>query len=321
MQLTSFFNACKLWLGIEKNQTSHGEKVISALGAMTGIISTILITQWLLQTTSVSQQAHILIVASLGATAVLVFAVPHGALSQPWQVIAGHLLSAFVGVTCQYYLGSDFISAGLAVGLSVGLMYYLRCIHPPGGATALTAVIGGNEITQLGYHYLFAPILVNILAILLIAVSFNALFRWRRYPAHFATKNVSPTSAADITDDLLLTTEDFNAAIRELDSFVDLTEEGLSELLEKARQNAMLHIEHPAQIQAGKYYSNGKIGHSWAIRHVIDAGQQRKNNDVIIYKTVAGADLYTTGMQERESFRQWARFEVEEHHGMWLKAE
>ena len=61
-----------------------------------------------------------------------------------------------------------------AVGLAVGAMHYLRCIHPPGGATALAAVIGGSEINALGYHYLIMPILINVLAILLLAVFFNA---------------------------------------------------------------------------------------------------------------------------------------------------
>ncbi|HDZ16288.1 MAG TPA: HPP domain-containing protein, partial [Methylophaga aminisulfidivorans] len=255
-----------LWLGIEKNRTSHSEKVISALGAMVGILVTILMTKWLAQQMSISAGSELLIIASFGATAVLVFAVPHGALSQPWQVIAGHLLSAAVGVTCQYLIGTTPLAAAIAVGIAVGVMYYTRCIHPPGGATALNAVMGGAGITQMGYNYLLFPVLVNVIAILLVAFVFNALFHWRRYPVHLSRLVTEPAKLDMPSEDVSLTTEDFNAAIRELDSFVDLTEEGLSELLEKAKQNALQHIEHPEKISTGKFYSNGKIGHQWAVR-------------------------------------------------------
>ena len=308
-----------LWLGIEKNRTSHSEKVISALGAMVGILVTILMTKWLAQHMSISAGSELLIIASFGATAVLVFAVPHGALSQPWQVIAGHLLSAAVGVTCQYLIGTTPLAAAIAVGIAVGVMYYTRCIHPPGGATALNAVMGGAGITQMGYNYLLFPVLVNVIAILLVAFVFNALFHWRRYPVHLSRLVTEPAKLDMPSEDVSLTTEDFNAAIRELDSFVDLTEEGLSELLEKAKQNALQHIEHPEKISTGKFYSNGKIGHQWAVRRVIDAGIEGSKTDVIIYKNVAGNDLYKTGMLEREIFRHWAKLEVYEHNGRWLK--
>lgn len=317
--MTHALKQLMLWLGIGKNRTSHSEKVISAFGAMVGILVTILMTEWLSQHISITEGSELLIIASFGATAVLVFAVPHGALSQPWQVIAGHLISAAVGVTCQYLLGATPLAAAIAVGLAVGLMYYTRCIHPPGGATALNAVLGGAGITQLGYSYLLLPVLVNVIAILLVAIAFNALFHWRRYPVHLSRLVTEPAQIDVPSEDVSLTTEDFNAAIRELDSFVDLTEEGLSELLEKAKQNALLHIEHPEKISTGKFYSNGKIGHTWAVRRVIDEGKEGSKNDVVIYKNVAGNDLYNTGMLEREAFRQWAKFEVYEQNGRWLR--
>src|SRR5690625_7670775 len=91
--------------------------------------------------------------ASMGATAVLLFAVPHGALSQPWAVVGGHVVSAIVGVTCQLLIPNLFWAAALSGGVAVAAMYYLRCIHPPGGATALAAVIGGPELPALGSAY------------------------------------------------------------------------------------------------------------------------------------------------------------------------
>ena len=90
------------------------------------------------------------IVPSMGASAVLLFAVPHSALGQLWNVIGGHLISAAIGVACYQWLPSNGIAAGASVGLAIGAMYYTRCIHPPGGATALAAVIGGPKHTCSG---------------------------------------------------------------------------------------------------------------------------------------------------------------------------
>ena len=309
-----------LWLGIESNKTSHSEKIISATGALIGITLTIALTSLTLQTNLLSA-ASVLIIASLGASAVLLFAVPHGVLSQPWPVIGGHLVSAFIGVSCHKFLPETAISAGVAVGLAVGAMYYLHCIHPPGGATALTAVVGGPDIFNLGYSYLLFPLLVNVLVLVAAAILFNYLFSWRRYPAHLSTIHFqSLPQPAHLNDDISLTTEDFNAAIQGLDSFVDITEEGLTELLELAKQHAQTKIEHPNIVKTGHYYSNGKIGNLWSVRQVIDGAVKNKaTNDLIIYKTVAGNDAYNTGACEREAFRLWARFEVIEENNLWVK--
>ena len=87
--------------------------------------------------------ASTLVVASMGASAVLLFAVPHGPLSQPWALIGGHMVSAFIGVSCATLVPDTITAAALAVGLAIGAMHLLRCIHPPGGATALAAVVSG----------------------------------------------------------------------------------------------------------------------------------------------------------------------------------
>lgn len=319
----TFFEQCRLWLGIEKNHTSHSEKLISGLGALLGIAVTAWWSFFLVKTGVLSIHSSILIITSLGATSVLIFAVPHGALSQPWQVFAGHMVSALVGVTCQKFIGANALSAGIAVGLAVTIMYYLRCTHPPGGATALTAVVGGPEIVALGYEYLVYPLLINLVIIMLAAIAFNYLFHWRRYPAHLSVWQKPPLITAEYqtaVESYELTTEDFNAAIREHNSFVDVTEEGLSELLELAKQHAIEHAEHPSNISAGHYYSNGKIGRLWSVRHVIDSSESHSGKDSIIYKTVAGLGTFDSNVCSRENFRQWARFEVLEYNGMWIKA-
>ena len=130
----------------------------------------------------------------MGASAVLLFAVPHGALSQPWNVFGGHVLSAIIGVSCAMLFSNEIIAASAAVGIAIGVMHYLRCIHPPGGATALAAVIGGEATHALGYQFVITPVLINALVMLAVAVAFNFAFPWRRYPAWLADNNRQPAA-------------------------------------------------------------------------------------------------------------------------------
>lgn len=105
-------------------------------------------------------------------------------------------------------------------------MYYARCIHPPGGATALAAVIGGSSVSTLGYQFLLTPVLINVLAIVLLAMLFNALFPWRRYPAYWS-KEFDRTALA--RDDGYEPIEHANLvyALSQIDSFIDVSEEDL----------------------------------------------------------------------------------------------
>ncbi|MEJ2179465.1 MAG: HPP family protein, partial [Gammaproteobacteria bacterium] len=163
------------FIGFESNTTSHAEKWVSAVGGFTGIILTLVICQYIL-----GSDAYI-VVASLGASAVLVFALPHVSVSQPWSLVGGQVVSAIVGVTCAMLIVDTSLAASVAVGGSILAMYYLRCVHPPGGATALAAVIGGPNIHALGYQYVGAPIFINAMLLLLLAITINFLFKWRRY--------------------------------------------------------------------------------------------------------------------------------------------
>jgi CBS domain-containing membrane protein len=101
---------------------------------------------------------------------VLLFAVPHRPLSQPWALVGGHMVSAVIGVACASLDTALFIASALAVALASGAMYDLRCIHPPGGATA---VAGGESVHARGFHYLVTPVLINVSIILLVAIVFN----------------------------------------------------------------------------------------------------------------------------------------------------
>ena len=324
MKLKYYFNELRLLIGFERNTTSHGEKWISALGAMLGILAVFWLTRWQFPHGFMENAGSLVIVTSMGASAVLLFAVPQGALSQPWALVGGHLLSAFVGVSCQKLFPDQTWTPALAVGLAVGVMHYSRCIHPPGGATALAAVIGGSEISALGYHYLIMPILINVIAILLMAIVFNAFFHWRRYPAHINKRIRDSKQTQPAERQFELTQEDFSAAMQQLNSYVDVTAESLTELLELAKQHAEKNITHPADIIPGRFYSNGKLGKLWSVRQVLDGSDEdvKPEKDRVIYKVLAGDGAYQTAICLRTEFRQWARFEVKpQDSGRWIKVD
>jgi CBS-domain-containing membrane protein len=320
MTIKHLLHEARLLLGIERNTTRNGEKIISAVGAFFGILAVYWGTRWCFPDGFMHTAGTLIMVTSMGATAVLLFAVPQGALSQPWAVIGGHLLSAFVGVSIQQLFPDQTWTPALAVGLAVGVMHYLRCMHPPGGATALAAVIGGAEIYRLEYFYLVMPILINVVSIMLMAIAFNAFFPWRRYPAHLTRRKLAKPAVA-YERQFELTQEDFSAAMEQLNSYVDITSENLTQLLELAKQHAEKNITHPEHIIAGHFYSNGKLGNLWSVRQVVDAADnQNASKDQVIYKIVAGAGGYATGICLRAEFRQWSRYEVKQQpNGHWKK--
>jgi CBS domain-containing membrane protein len=137
--------ALQQWLGVEIDAVSNKEKFISMFGGLVSMVLIVAISQNLLHFNGAS-----MLIASMGASAVLLFAVPHGQLSQPWPVIAGHLFSAFIGVSCAKFIPIVPLAAGCEVGLAILAMHHFKCIHPPGGATALTAVMGGPTVKSLG---------------------------------------------------------------------------------------------------------------------------------------------------------------------------
>lgn len=175
-------------IGFNRSQAHFREIPLSTLGGFLGIFGIFLSSQWLLDT-----EIAVLIVPSMGATAVLLFAAPHAPFAQPWNVIGGHAISAVIGVACWQWIPDHAVAASASVGLAIGAMYFARCIHPPGGATALAAVIGSEKLHQLGFAYEYAPILLNAFPILLVAIAFNNLFKWRRYPAHMQVEQTPPS--------------------------------------------------------------------------------------------------------------------------------
>jgi len=124
----------------------------------------------------VPASAKLFLIGSFGATAVLLYAAPRSDLAQPRSLVGGHLLSAFVGVSAYKLFDQHLeLAAALAVATSVAVMQLTLTLHPPGGATALIAVLGPDKVHDLGYRYLLTPVLVGVLIMLVVALIANNL--------------------------------------------------------------------------------------------------------------------------------------------------
>lgn len=127
-----------------------------------------------------------LLIGSFGASAVLVYGAIKSPLAQPRNLMGGHVISGLTGVACyQLFGGSLWIAAALSVSLAIVLMLITKTLHPPGGATALIAVIGGEKIHNLGFMYALAPSGLGALILLIVALLVNNLSKNRRYPEYW----------------------------------------------------------------------------------------------------------------------------------------
>ena len=223
MNLHDFFET----IGLSAYKAGNGEILISAVGGFVGILGIFLVSEALF-----GYEVSVMIVPSMGASAVLLFAAPHAPFSQPWNIMTGHLLSAAIGVACWQWVPQVTLAASAAVGLAIGAMYFTRSLHPPGGATALAAVIGTEELHALGFGYVFQPILVNVVVIMLVALLFNGLFNWRRYPAHLQAKAQPASSKGD--GYAPINHEDFVYALSQIDTIVDASEDDLLKIYQLA---------------------------------------------------------------------------------------
>lgn len=309
----------KDWLlalgGIELERVSHRERMASALGGFLGIWAILLISLQFAGTTGAA-----IIVASMGASAVLLFAVPHGKLSQPWSLVGGHLISATIGVTCAKLIGDEPVAAAAAVGLAIGAMHYARCIHPPGGASALAAVVGGAEVHQLGYAFVVTPVMLNVAVILTVAVLVNAVFPWRLYPIGLSRLRRQAPAQEERVAKAALNVDDIRYAVEKMDLIVDVTDDDLSRIYSIAQDHAKQSHMQPDDIKLGHYYSNGEYGSDWAVRQILDE-QGQGDDDQVIYCNVAGKNRRSTGVTTRGEFARWARYEVVRHESLWKQVQ
>lgn len=174
------------------------------------------------------------IVAPMGASAVLLFAVPASPLAQPWSIAGGNFVSAVVGAVVAQVIRDPAIAAAVAVSLAILTMSLLRCLHPPGGAAALSAVLGGYALlSEHVVEFLFV-VLVNSLLLVSIGWLFHR-FSGHSYP-HRAQpvdgKALPPAPASGLSMD------DIDKALDDLGETFDISREDLALLLERAEVHA-----------------------------------------------------------------------------------
>lgn len=169
-----------------------------------------------------------LVVAPMGASAVLLFAVPASPLAQPWPMVGGNVVSALVGIAVVQLFGTGAVAAGVAVGAAILLMSLLRCLHPPGGAAALTVVIGGPAVWDAGWRFALVPVGVNALALLLLGIAFHRA-SGRSYP-----HRPEPMPEAKP----YFRPEDLDVALEQAGEAFDISREDLEQLLRAAEAAA-----------------------------------------------------------------------------------
>jgi len=196
------------------------ERSIAGAGAVIGIglcaaISTLLVP------------SHgLLLAAPLGASAVLLFAVPSSPLAQPWPIIGGNMVSALVGVAVAHLLGNGALAVGVAVGATILAMSALRCLHPPGGGTVLLPVLAPAVLAQ-GYGFALLPVGLNAVALTAIGIAF-----------HRVSGHSYPHRPMKIADRPRLLMDDVDAALAESGETFDVSREDLEALLDRAERHA-----------------------------------------------------------------------------------
>jgi len=159
-------------------RVSLSEVAWSWIGAFLGIAAVAAINFNLLNGTDM-----VMVIGSFGASAVLLYGAIKSPLAQPRNLMGGHFFSAIIGVLCYKVLGSEmWLASATAVATAIAFMHITKTLHPPGGATALIAVIGSEKIHALGYLYSIVPAALGAAIMLLVALLVNNIPRTRRYP-------------------------------------------------------------------------------------------------------------------------------------------
>jgi CBS domain-containing membrane protein len=213
------------------------ERMIACFGALAGIALTGLICRAVLGDHSTLP----LIVAPLGASAVLLFAVPTSPLAQPWSIIGGNTISALTGVIVTHFVHDPLLAIGFGVSIAIAAMSFARCLHPPGGAAALTAIIGGPTVTDAGFLFPFVPVALNSILLVGLGFLFHKVSR-HAYPHRAVPPPPNPHQTADISPEQRVgfRSEDIDNALEALRETFDISPDDLESLLRQVELQALL---------------------------------------------------------------------------------
>lgn len=185
-----------------------------------------------------------MIVASMGASAIILFFIPSSPLAQPWPFVGGQIVSAIVGVACALNISEVSTAAATAVGGSIFLMLCLRCLHPPAAATSLTPIMAGASITSLGYSFVLVPVGVNVITMLFLAIIVNRWVMDRDYPSPLPVKKTSRQrhTISKPSHHVGFSEQDLSLAIEQSNVFIDMTQAELGALLTQAEMNSFKRL-------------------------------------------------------------------------------
>ena len=200
------------------------ERWRSALAGLVGM----LMVEALLTVLPVSADSRRLL-APAGASAVILFALPHSPLGQPWSLAGGLLLSALAGIACGQWLHPLWLAIPVAVALAIWAMARLRCLHPPGGAMAIVMASQGAD------WHASATVAANVAGLLLAAMLVNNLVGRRQYPLCTTPKPKPLLRRHEATP---IGHSDLAQALKRMDGYLDITEADLVQVFAYAAENA-----------------------------------------------------------------------------------
>ncbi|MBA4742255.1 MAG: HPP family protein [Azoarcus sp.] len=211
----------------------RAERIRACIGALIGIFVTGITSYWLIGNTP---QLPMLI-APLGASAVLLFAVPNGPLAQPWPIVGGNTLSALVGVTALMLFDDVPTAAAVGVGGAIALMFLTRSLHPPGGAVALATVLGGEAVLEQGYMWALMPVGMESLLLLVTGLIYNNA-TGRRYPPPPPKPATHQTGDSAPGERLGFTQSDLETVLSRYEQVLDVTRADLQTILKQTEMEA-----------------------------------------------------------------------------------
>ncbi|MEI7995266.1 MAG: HPP family protein [Methylococcaceae bacterium] len=232
MNIKQFFR----FITVDPVNLSIKGKFLSAISSFIAI----LIVAWITQKSGVSADYPI-IVASMGASAVILFIMPGSPLAQPWPLVGGQMVSAIIGIACAQMIENTVLASGCAVGGSILAMLLLRCLHPPGAATALTPIIAGDPVGFDSYSFVLTPVGINVAIMLIMAIAINRWILRYEYPTvphqtdnkkHKHSTLIQPSQRVGISE------QDVEQALENMDMFMDVSTGDLSKLLTDAQMQS-----------------------------------------------------------------------------------
>ena len=232
MNIKQFFR----FITVDPVNLSIKGKFLSAISSFIAI----LIVAWITQKSGVSADYPI-IVASMGASAVILFIMPGSPLAQPWPLVGGQMVSAIIGIACAQMIENTVLASGCAVGGSILAMLLLRCLHPPGAATALTPIIAGVPVGFDNYSFVLTPVGINVAIMLIMAIAINRWILRYEYPTvphqtdnkkHKHSTLIQPSQRVGISE------QDVEQALENMDMFMDVSTGDLSKLLTDAQMQS-----------------------------------------------------------------------------------